>query len=53
MRFPVTIYPSGASSNSYLQSYKEWLARQSVSENTQRAYHSRIKHFLLFVNMQI
>jgi len=48
MRFPVTVYPSNAAYNIYLQSYKEWLAEQSVSENTQRAYYSRIKHFLLF-----
>lgn len=48
MRFPATIYPSSSVYNIYLQSYKEWLAKQSIAKNTQRAYHSRIKQFLLF-----
>ncbi len=49
MRLPVTFYPGGGPSQIYLASYKEWLAKQSVTANTLRAYHSRIKQFLLFL----
>lgn len=49
MRLPVTFYPGSGPSHSYLASYKEWLAKQSVTANTLRAYHSRIKQFLLFL----
>jgi integrase len=49
MRLPVTFYPGSGPSDIYLASYKEWLAKQSLSVNTLRVYHSRIKQFLLFV----
>lgn len=48
MRFPVTVYPCSTVYNIYLQAYKDWLAQQLVAANTQRAYYSRIKQFLLF-----
>jgi site-specific recombinase XerD len=49
MRSPVTFHAGNAPSNIYLDSYKDWLNNQSVTANTLRAYHSRIKQFLLFL----
>ncbi len=33
----------------YLGSYKQWLAKQDLSANTLRSYHSRVKKFLVFI----
>jgi site-specific recombinase XerD len=49
MRLPVTFYPGTGPNHVYLASYKEWLTKQSVTSNTLRAYHSRVKQFLLFL----
>jgi site-specific recombinase XerD len=34
----------------YLSCYRDWLAKQGVSPNTARAYYSRAKQFLLFLD---
>ncbi len=53
MRLPVTSDREGVTNQSYvdlyLGLYKEWLTEQAVTANTLRAYHSRIKQFLLFL----
>ena len=49
MRLPVTYSAAQGSNHLYLDSYKEWLREQNMTANTLRAYHSRIKQFLLFL----
>jgi integrase len=50
MRLPVTFPQTGGLNHIYLSAYKEWLAKQPISSNTSRAYHSRVKQFLLFLD---
>lgn len=49
MRLPATNCLAGGASQIYLYSYEEWLGLQAMTPNTRRVYHSRIKHFLLFL----
>src|SRR6516225_7658269 len=49
MRSPITYRQTGGVNHIYLASYKDWLAGQPVTPNTARAYHSRIKQFLRFL----
>jgi len=49
MRSPITFRQAGGPNHIYLASYKEWLAKQSVTSNTLRVYYSRIKQFLCFL----
>ena len=48
MRHPATMPGSGSAFGAYLDSYRNWLSRQSMTKNTKRAYYSRIKQFMLF-----
>jgi integrase len=49
MRLPVTFHQVGGPNHIYLTSYKDWLAKQTVTSNTSRVYYSRIKQFLHFI----
>ena len=49
MRSPVTFHQTGGPNHLYLSTYKEWLDSQSLTPNTVRVYHSRIKQFLRFL----
>jgi site-specific recombinase XerD len=49
MRLPLTVHQETGLNQTYLTAYKEWLARQPISSNTARAYHSRVKQFLVYL----
>ena len=52
MSSPAESAHSSFARDACLASYKDWLAKQDVSLNTLRAYHSRIKQFLIFVEYE-
>jgi len=49
MRLPVTSASANGLNHIYLVTYKEWLRQQTLTRNSQRAYYSRIRQFLLFL----
>ncbi len=49
MRLPVKYHQPGGSNYIYLSSYRDWLDKQPVASSTSRAYYSRIKQFLVFI----
>src|SRR5271168_3638172 len=50
MRPPITFNQTGGPNHIYLSCYKDWLAQQRVTANTSRAYYSRVKQFLRFLD---
>src|SRR5579872_6319340 len=49
MRSPVKYRQPGGVNYIYLVSYKDWLDKQSIAPSTTRAYCSRIKQFVIFL----
>lgn len=49
MRSPVTFNQDGGPNHIYLSTYRNWLSAKKMTANTARAYYSRIRQFLFFL----